>query len=162
MRVHIFRGDDAGYVSWLEAHPAGFVINIHKSYNFESARFHDVSRYTLRNQRGTLTDPYIKVCADQLAELEAWAITAVRVAIQPCGSCHARPRATTRAGHRYGLRGCGRSPCRPLPRAPTGAGQLGRRGVGRQLHPLRERAGVAEDSASRDHLALREPQPVGR
>jgi len=93
MCVHVFRGDDAGYVSWLEAHPAGFLVNIHKSYNLESARLHHASCYTLRNQRGTLTDPYIKVCADQLAELEAWAMTAVRAAIQSCGSCRARPRA---------------------------------------------------------------------
>ncbi|HTZ14452.1 MAG TPA: hypothetical protein VMC78_12685 [Mycobacterium sp.] len=94
MSMHVFRGNDAGYVSWLEAHPAGFVINIHKSYNLGSARFHDASCYTLHNQRGTLTDPYIKVCADQLVELEAWEITALRGAIQPCGSCQARPRAT--------------------------------------------------------------------
>lgn len=91
MNAHEFRGDDTGYLSWLGTHPAGYLINIHKNYNPTDARLHHASCYTLRNQRGTLTDPYIKVCADQVADLAAWATQVVRVEIQPCRSCNARP-----------------------------------------------------------------------
>jgi hypothetical protein len=71
MSAHEFRGDDTGYLSWLGTHTAGYLINIHKNYNPTGARLHQASCYTLRNQRGTLTDPYIKVCADQVADLAA-------------------------------------------------------------------------------------------
>jgi len=93
MSAHEFRGDDAGYLSWLQTHPAGYLINIHKSYNPADARMHHASCYTLRTQRGTQTDPYVKVCADQLADLQTWAAEIVAgAAIQPCRSCNARPR----------------------------------------------------------------------
>ncbi|MCW2690610.1 MAG: hypothetical protein JWR37_5500 [Mycobacterium sp.] len=93
MSAYEFRGDDAGYLSWLQTHPAGYLINIHKNYNPADARMHHASCYTLRTQRGTQTDPYVKVCADQLAGLETWAIEIVGGAkIQPCRSCNARLR----------------------------------------------------------------------
>ena len=42
--AHEFRGDDAGYLSWLVAHSAGYVINIGKNYNATGARMHPASR----------------------------------------------------------------------------------------------------------------------
>ncbi len=92
MSAHEFREDDTGYLSWLQTHAAGYLINIHKCYNPADARLHHASCNTLRNQRGTLTDPYVKVCAAQLADLEVWAIQVVRAEIQPCRRCNARPR----------------------------------------------------------------------
>lgn len=97
MSAHEFCGDDFSYLAWLDTHPAGYLINIHKSYrtsgNPTDARLHHASCYSLpKDQRDSLTDPYVKVCADELAELDAWARAAVRGDLQPCGSCHGRPR----------------------------------------------------------------------
>jgi hypothetical protein len=51
MRAHEFRGDDAGYLSWLAAHPAGYVINI-ENYSSAYARMHRASCSALCNQTG--------------------------------------------------------------------------------------------------------------
>jgi hypothetical protein len=97
MSARTFCGDDAGYLAWLDTHPAGYLINIHRSYgtrgNPGDSRLHHASCRSLpRSQRGSLTDPYVKVCADDLADLEAWARATLRGDIQPCGSCHGRSR----------------------------------------------------------------------
>jgi hypothetical protein len=92
MRAHEFRGDDAGYLSWLTAHPAGYVINIEKNYSPAYARMHRASCSALRNQTGAQTYHYVKVCANQLADLQAWALHHVGREIQPCDRCSAHPR----------------------------------------------------------------------
>ena len=91
MSTQEFRGDDAGYLSWLENHPAGYLINIGKSYSPTGARMHHASCYTLRNQVSAQTDSYVKVCADHLADLETWAIDHVGREVQPCGTCKVHP-----------------------------------------------------------------------
>lgn len=78
MSPYEFRGDDTGYLSWLATHPAGYLINIHRNHNPTDARLHHAGCYTLGNQRGTLTDPYIKVCDDHVTDLAAWATHSAR------------------------------------------------------------------------------------
>ena len=74
MRAHEFRDDDAGYLAWLETHPDGYVINIARSHNTAQARVHHAGCRTISGQNprgGPWTGPYVKVCAEHLAGLEA-------------------------------------------------------------------------------------------
>jgi hypothetical protein len=86
-----FRDDDAGYLAWLAAHPDGYVINIARRYYLSTARVHHARCRTISGQNprgGAWTGPYVKVCAEHLAELGQWAINQVGEPIPPCGSCH--------------------------------------------------------------------------
>jgi hypothetical protein len=42
----------------------------------------------LNPRGGAWTGPYVKICAEQLAELEQWAIDQVGEPIRRCGICH--------------------------------------------------------------------------
>jgi hypothetical protein len=91
MSAREFRDDDAGYLAWLAAHPDGYVINIARSPSATEARVHHAGCRTISGQiprGGAWTGPYVKVCAEQLAELEQWAIDQVGEPIWRCGTCH--------------------------------------------------------------------------
>lgn len=86
-----FRDDDAGYLAWLAAYPDGYVINVARNYSATAARMHRAGCRTISGQNprgGPWTGPYVKVCAERLAELEGWAINKVGQPIPPCGVCH--------------------------------------------------------------------------
>ncbi|WP_461480040.1 hypothetical protein [Mycobacterium sp. HUMS_1102779] len=86
-----FRDDDVGYLAWLAAHPNGYVINIARSHSKSAARVHHAGCRTISGQnphKGPWTGPYVKVCAEQLADLEQWATDNVREPIPLCGICH--------------------------------------------------------------------------
>jgi hypothetical protein len=101
MTVREFRDDDAGYLAWLTAQPDGYVINIARSHNPIDARVHHAGCPTISGQNsGRGTGPYVKVCAEHLAELEQWERDQVGRAIRRCGTCHSardavRPTSTT-------------------------------------------------------------------
>ena len=130
-----FRDDDAGYLSWLAAHPDGYVINIRRSYNAIDARVHHADCRTISGQNPAgvaLTGPYVKVCAEHLADLELWAIHQLGKPIPRCGTCHpAQRRRTTHFNQadRTGGRGPGARGSLRDPR--TGGGQCRSRGLGR-------------------------------
>ena len=89
--AHEFRDDDVGYLSWLAAHANGFVINIARSHSAISARVHHAGCRTISGENprgGVWTGPYEKVCAEQLADLEQWAVNHVGEPIRRCGTCH--------------------------------------------------------------------------
>jgi hypothetical protein len=86
-----FRDDDAGYLAWLAAHPDGYVINIARSCSGTLARVHHAGCWTISGQNAAgvaLTEQYVKVCAEQLADLDQWAINHVEEPIRRCGTCH--------------------------------------------------------------------------
>ena len=91
MGVWEFRDDDDGYLAWLAANPDGYVLNVLRSHNVTGARMHcaDCRWISGENPRGGVwTGPYVKVCAERLAELEVWAIeTAGKQPIRSCGTC---------------------------------------------------------------------------
>lgn len=90
MSSHEFRDDDNGYMEWRVKHPDGYVINIHQSYSPIDAHLHDASCSTLITpiEGGLkLTNQYVKVCGETLAEMEDWAADHVSEAISPCGIC---------------------------------------------------------------------------
>jgi hypothetical protein len=86
-----FRDDDAGYLAWLAANPNGYVINIARSHSATQARVHHAGCRTISGENphgGAWTGPYVKVCAERLAELDQWAINQVGKPIARCGACH--------------------------------------------------------------------------
>lgn len=88
--ARLFRGDDAGYLAWLSAHPDGYVINIVRGYSPADARLHRVRcRHINGRSRGVWTEgQYVKICADRLSDLDQWAAAAVGEPIEPCRSCN--------------------------------------------------------------------------
>lgn len=85
-----FRDNDAGYLAWLAAHRDGYVVNIARGHYASQARLHHAGCRTISGQNprgGAWTGPYVKVCAEDLAELDRWAIDAVGQPISPCGTC---------------------------------------------------------------------------
>lgn len=86
-----FRDDDAGYLAWLGTHLDGYVINIARSFSATQARVHRAGCRTISGENphgGPWTGPYVKVCAEHLAELDQWAINQVGEPIERCGVCH--------------------------------------------------------------------------
>ncbi len=91
MSAREFRDDDRGYVAWIAAHPSGYVINIRRGHNPTDARLHIAGCRWIsgENQRGgPWTGPYVKVCADELADLEQWATNHAGGPIRWCATCH--------------------------------------------------------------------------
>ncbi|MGV0718304.1 SIMPL domain-containing protein [Mycolicibacterium sp. XJ662] len=89
--VFEFRDDDAGYLAWLAAHPDGYVINILRSYSANQARLHRADCRTINGEHSkgaVLTGIYVKVCAEQRAELDRWATIQAGAPIVRCGICH--------------------------------------------------------------------------
>ncbi|WP_205876832.1 hypothetical protein [Mycobacterium camsae] len=85
-----FRDDDAGYLAWLDTHPDGYVINIARSHSATAARVHHAGCWTIRGEKpggSAWTGPYVKVCAQHIAELEQWASDQVGQPIPSCGTC---------------------------------------------------------------------------
>jgi hypothetical protein len=86
----VFRDDDAGYLGWPAVHPSGYVINIARGHNAATARTHHAGCRTINgtNHRGGVwTGPYVKVCAENLGELEQWASDQVSQPVPLCGIC---------------------------------------------------------------------------
>jgi hypothetical protein len=88
--VREFRDDDAGYLAWVALHPDGFVLNIQRALASSDARSHRASCRTISGQNprgGPWTGPYIKVCADELPQLERWTQDRVRGSVARCRVC---------------------------------------------------------------------------
>jgi hypothetical protein len=83
--------DDAAYVHWIAANPAGFVINIQAGLNASDARLHLASCRTISREnprRGPWIGKYIKVCSVDLDALDRWAVEHARGEVVGCGTCH--------------------------------------------------------------------------
>ena len=88
--VRAFRDDDGSYLSWVTAHPDGFVINIRRSYNKTDARVHRAACPTISGQKvggKAWTDQYVKVCAERRDDLLGWTAHQFEAPILPCGTC---------------------------------------------------------------------------
>jgi hypothetical protein len=73
-----FSKSDNEYQDWLENHPEGFVLNMHRRKLATYMRLHRatcpyISNYTQMAKKGGFTErEYIKVCADDVSALRAW------------------------------------------------------------------------------------------
>jgi hypothetical protein len=83
--------DDAAYVAWIAANPAGFVINIQQGLNASDARLHLAGCRTISHEnprRGPWIGTYIKVCSVDLDALDRWAVEHARGDVAACRICH--------------------------------------------------------------------------
>jgi hypothetical protein len=90
IEAEIFRDDDSGYLSWLAAHSAGFVLNVARSPRPGYLVLHRATCRTITGRPtrgGPWTGLYIKVCSDDDLQLAAWTGREVAAAPTRCGVC---------------------------------------------------------------------------
>jgi hypothetical protein len=85
MSVEKFQDRDDDYLSWVETHRTGYVINVDRS-GHGYARMHHAACRTITS-RPPFTGPYIKICSTSLAELDQWALRSSGTAVERCGTC---------------------------------------------------------------------------
>ena len=88
--VSHFVDDDNGYLTWLAAHPTGYVVNCERDPKANYVVLHraDCSSINGTPTRGRLwTHTYRKVCAGSVEELDGWARAAVGTVPSRCGRC---------------------------------------------------------------------------
>jgi hypothetical protein len=79
--VAIFEGDDHAYLTWLNHHADGFVINTPRSRDVNYMVLHcatcfSISTYTRMARPGGFTErQYIKICGTTIESLRAWVRT---------------------------------------------------------------------------------------
>ncbi len=89
-----FRDDDAGYLDWLGTHSYGYVVNIARRYSVAAARLHRADCRTINGQNphnGPWTGPYVKICTEQLPDLEQWVTDTLGEPVSLCGTCRPGP-----------------------------------------------------------------------
>jgi hypothetical protein len=92
--VKEFRDDDVAYMNWSTEHGGGYVTNIQRTLNPSDARLHLAGCRSISARMpaiGGWTSEYIKVCADDMADLDAWAAEHNLGAIKRCAICDPAP-----------------------------------------------------------------------
>jgi hypothetical protein len=74
--VTTFREDESGYAAWLQRNPIGFVINSNPTPSPSYLKLHRATCYSIggtpsRGRRWTVA--YMKVCGNNVEELDRWA-----------------------------------------------------------------------------------------
>jgi hypothetical protein len=97
--MHLFDGDDNGYLARVGANPDGYVVNSLRQPRADYLILHratckSISRTPPEPIRWTTGD-YIKVCSPNILKLEQWARDATSGTLSPCGLC--RPLASALA-----------------------------------------------------------------
>jgi len=83
-----FVDDDAGFLAWLAAHPAGLVLNTERTPSARYLKLHRAACPTLAGATGkTWTVSYRRVCAGERAPLDAWAASEAGAAPDACKRC---------------------------------------------------------------------------
>jgi hypothetical protein len=88
-----FVNDDAAYLRWIAAHPAGFVLNTFRHHHSPSLLvLHKADCFTIGLRRGlahgTLTQQlYRKICAENIDDLRLWIRSKVRTDGSFSGYC---------------------------------------------------------------------------
>jgi len=72
--VERFDNDETKYLSWAEANPLGYILNVVKTDYDSYPTVHAVRHALWTSKRDSYTRAdYIKVCSGSLEELEHWA-----------------------------------------------------------------------------------------
>jgi hypothetical protein len=83
-----FRRDDADYLSWLEHHPNGYVVNIHtRGKNHSVIHSARCGHLYPPEEHKTHTVSYGKACSENKPELVRWA-TANGHTLDECTTCN--------------------------------------------------------------------------
>lgn len=95
MAIERFVDDDSGYRGWRDAHPAGYIVNVDRGVTDPAGmRLHKASCFTLRDGAGggeLQTADYIKVCAREPRQLDAWSRENVGVGLRAYCCRHCKP-----------------------------------------------------------------------
>lgn len=78
------------YLQWVQAHPEGYVVNLDRArVRAEYPIVHAASHKLVSSpSRTNYTDgDYIKVCSENLHDLEKWALSTARRPLARCGVC---------------------------------------------------------------------------
>ena len=73
---HEFFADDAGYATWVDAHPQGFVLNQPRSARAKAPTLHRAACGALSTRSGTDTRPSatVRVCGPDVDVLRTWSM----------------------------------------------------------------------------------------
>lgn len=82
--------DDDAYLRWIEVNPSGFVLNAANPPTAGYLLLHKASCADISSAKRSnwTTTGYLKVCSNDLSELENWANTATGGGLQPCKRCN--------------------------------------------------------------------------
>ncbi len=89
MGMKLFVRDDEGYLAWVVANPAGYVLNTTGKPSSDYLVLHRATCGQIKSPKRTnyTTGPYIKVCSPDVRELEDWARGETGGSLSPCGLC---------------------------------------------------------------------------
>lgn len=100
--MRTFEDDDVGYTEWLARHPDGWVVNARRSPSGAYLKLHRSACATISELQSGYsrwtTGEYIKVCGDDLSELERWARAELGCELQT--GCHCVQYGPTRPARR--------------------------------------------------------------
>lgn len=85
MSVEVFRDRDDDYLTWVEAHSAGYVINVGRSLSGVAKLHHAACRTII--SRPPFTESYIKICSAALRDFDDWVLGYPGVDLSSCGTC---------------------------------------------------------------------------
>jgi hypothetical protein len=77
--IQEFSNDDGRYLTWLERHVGGFVLNVRRNYSSEYLVLHSSKCSAIRDPNAKRTFDaftgrgYRKICATSIRELAQWA-----------------------------------------------------------------------------------------
>lgn len=85
----IITNDDASYLSWIGANPTGFVVNAHNPPKSDYLKLHRASCADISSSKRSnwTTTGYLKVCSNEINELETWAIDTTGGRLNSCQRC---------------------------------------------------------------------------
>jgi hypothetical protein len=82
---------DEAYLTWLDGHQEGFVVNAYRNLEPHYLMLHKASCRTINGTpaRGDTwtSGEFIKVCSEFRHEIELWARTSTAGSLKPCGVC---------------------------------------------------------------------------
>ena len=91
--MRIFEDDDAGYLTWIDGHQHGFVVNSTRKPDPRYLYLHRASCGTIRGKparaKRWTTGLCIKACSEPRADLDQWARRVAGGELHPCGLCRA-------------------------------------------------------------------------
>jgi hypothetical protein len=86
--ITLFKDDDRGFLEWLDEHPDGVFVNADRNPKANYLVLHRPScPHFTGNPSVNWTKAYIKICSDQRADLEEWAVDAVGGEPTLCPRC---------------------------------------------------------------------------
>lgn len=88
--IHRFENDEAAYLGWVNANPAGFVVNVDVAARYpQYPMVHRATHKLISSAARTnyTSNEYIKLCSTDLVELERMAPAKYGKPLNRCATC---------------------------------------------------------------------------